>query len=89
MEVFDQLVGADDLEHSTYRGMWQLNRCAPANLERCSIVEWNVERWAIASKWHLEEDRRGKPWAVPATIDDRAIHEIARLLKDKGVRDRL
>jgi hypothetical protein len=48
-----------------------------------------VERWAIASKWHLEEDRRGKPWAMPATIDDRAIHEIARLLKDKGVRDRL
>jgi len=58
MEVFDQLVGADDLEHSTYRGMWQLNRCAPANLERCSIVEWNVERWAIISKWHPEEDRR-------------------------------
>jgi len=47
-----------------------------------------VERWAIASKWHPEEDRRGKPWAMPATIDDRAIlYEIACLLKDKGARD--
>jgi len=25
MELFDQLVGADDLEHSTDWGMWQLN----------------------------------------------------------------
>jgi hypothetical protein len=25
MELFDQLVGADDLQHSTYWEMWQLN----------------------------------------------------------------
>jgi len=47
-----------------------------------------VERWAIASKWHLKKIADGEPWTMPTTIDDRAIlYEIARLLKDKGVRD--
>jgi hypothetical protein len=36
----------------------------------------------------LKKIADGEPWTMPATIDDRAIlYEIARLLKDKGVRD--
>jgi len=36
----------------------------------------------------LKKIADGEAWTTPATIDDRAIlYEIARLLKDKGVRD--